>query len=164
MRIGFGEVGIFDKAYERTVLQICGIIKVEGEAYIGHGSRVVVGPDGILSLGDNFCNTAAMNLICWKSIVFGQNVTISWNTLIMDTDFHEIVSLETGNTYEKTKPIKIGSKVWICTRSVILKGAVVPNGCIVGAGALISRKFTEENSIIAGNPAQVVKSGVSFIL
>lgn len=164
LKFGFVEVGIFDKTYERTVLQIEGSIRVEGKASIGHGSRVVVGSDGILTLGDHFISTAAMNLICWKDITIGHDVTVSWNTLIMDTDFHEIVNMETGKAYEKTKPIRIGSNVWLCTRSVILKGSVVPNGCIVGAGALVSKQFNNENTIIAGNPAKEGKGGVTYRL
>lgn len=164
LKFGFGEVGIFDKAYERTVLQIEGTIRLEGKAYIGHGSRVVVGSEGILTLGDHFISTAAMNLICWKDITFGHDVTISWNTLIMDTDFHEIVNMETGIAYEKTKPIIIGNNVWLCTRSVILKGSVIPNGCIVGAGALVSKQFNNENTIIAGNPAKEGKGCITYRL
>ena len=38
----------------------------------------------------------------------------------------------------------------------ILKGTQLGDGCVVGAGAVVSGKF-EENCVIAGNPAKVIR-------
>ena len=40
--------------------------------------------------------------------------------------------------------------------SIILKGTVLGDGCVVGAGAVVCGKF-EDNCVIAGNPARVIK-------
>ena len=54
------------------------------------------------------------------------------------------------------KGIKIGNNCWIGAGVVFLDGAELGDGCIVGANAVITRKFPE-NSIIAGIPARIIK-------
>lgn len=56
----------------------------------------------------------------------------------------------------KSKPIKICDKVWIGFDVVILKGVTIGEGAIIGAGAVVT-KNVEPNSIMAGNPAVVIK-------
>lgn len=41
-------------------------------------------------------------------------------------------------------------------KNIILKGTVLGDGCVVGAGAVVAGKF-EDNYVIAGNPARVIK-------
>ena len=169
LQIGFGQVGVFDKKYQRSILQIDGTVHLlegkdmMGKYIFGHGCRICVMKDGHLYIGAHFSNTAEMTIICSKEIRFGEKVTTSWNTLVMDTDFHQVVNLETGHHYPVQKSIVIGDHVWLCTRSVILKGAHIPNGCIVGAGAVVNKRFTEENIVLAGNPAMCRKNAVTMI-
>ena len=162
LSFGFGGVGVFDKKYERSIWEVNGVIELSGKAAFGHGSRLSVGKEAIVSIGVNFCNTAALTLVSQKRIIIGNNVTTSWNTLVMDTDWHHIINLETKEVNSKTKEIIIGDNCWLCTRSIVLKGCVIPNGCIVGANAVCSRKYSLENSIIAGNPAEVRKEHVTM--
>lgn len=162
LSIGFGNVGIFDKKYERSIWEVTGCIKLKGKAAFGHGCRLCVGKNGTLTIGCHFNNTAAMTIICQKHITFGDNVITSWNTLVMDTDWHSIVNMETNEIYPISKDIVIGNNVWLCTRSVVLKGSVIPDGCIVGANSLCSKKYTLDNSLIAGNPAEIRRKNVTM--
>lgn len=50
----------------------------------------------------------------------------------------------------------IGHDVWIGQGARILPGVRLGNGCIVGAGAVVPGDF-QPYSVIAGNPAQVVR-------
>lgn len=162
LRIGFGGVGIYDKKYSRTILTIKGNVILNGRVALGHGSVLSVQENATVTFGDNFCNTAEGKIVCKKSITFGDNVLTSWETLIMDTDWHSIQNTQSGEVYPCTEEIVIGSNVWICTKSIVLKGCVIPDGCIVGANTLCTKKFTEENTIIAGNPANVRKKNVTL--
>ena len=85
---------------------------------------------------------------------------------VLDNDFHPI-EVETRNRLLNapnggdselvpSKPIKIGKNCFIGCNSIILKGTVLGDGCVVGAGAVVSGKF-EDNCVIAGNPARVIK-------
>lgn len=162
LSFGFGSVGIFDKKCERSIWEVNGTIELSGRAGFGHGSRLSVGKNAVVSIGTHFSNTAAMTLVSQKRIIIGDHVTTSWNTLVMDTDWHPIINLKTKEIYPVSKDIIIGNHVWLCTRSVILKGSVIPDGCIVGANSLCSKVFSSENSVIAGNPAEVRKDNVTM--
>jgi acetyltransferase-like isoleucine patch superfamily enzyme len=79
----------------------------------------------------------------------------------MDSDIHSIKN-DREEVTNLPNPIRIGDKVWIGCRSVVLKGSDVPDGCIIGANALVNRKLDVECSIYAGNPANIVKKGISW--
>lgn len=94
-----------------------------------------------------------------KKILIGDNTLIGGNCKIIDNDFHPL-EIEARNCDDKskigTKPISIGKNCFIGCNSLILKGTVLGDGCVVGAGTVVCGKF-EDNCVIAGNPAKVVK-------
>ncbi len=55
------------------------------------------------------------------------------------------------------KPIIIGDNVWLGTNVVILPGVEIGNNCVVGAGSIVTKSFKEDNLVIAGNPARIIK-------
>lgn len=58
--------------------------------------------------------------------------------------------------YSEIKPVTIGNDVWIGRRVIILPGVNIGDGCIIGAGAIVTKNF-EPYSVVAGNPAKVIK-------
>jgi acetyltransferase-like isoleucine patch superfamily enzyme len=54
--------------------------------------------------------------------------------------------------------VEIGDDVWVGANATILKGARIGSGCIVASGAVVLAGSYAERSIIAGNPARVVKT------
>lgn len=81
----------------------------------------------------------------------------------MDTDFHKIYSLESREQLNKNEEIIIGDKCWIGCRSLILKGALLPDNTILAANSLVTnnkKSKTPSNSIIGGTPLKVLKEGV----
>ncbi|MFI3327053.1 MAG: acyltransferase [Clostridia bacterium] len=115
-------------------------------------------PEAEIVIGDNVGISGA-TIYARKSIHIGDNCCIGGNVKILDNDFHPI-EIEARNQDIKdkigTKPIKIGKNCFIGCNSIILKGTTIGDGCVVGAGAVVSGKF-EENSVIAGNPGRVIK-------
>ncbi len=163
VKIGFGNVGIFDKKYNRTVLEFCenSQIVFNGSASIGHGSKISVQSEAKLVFGDGFCITANSAIVCAKSIEFGVDCLLSWDILIMDSDLH-IVKDENDDIINEPDSILIGNNVWIGTNCTILKGAVIPNGSIIGASSVLNKKIEEEETVIVGNPARVIKENVKW--
>lgn len=161
--IGFGNIGIFDKCYQRSILEIKGKIVINGYAHFGPGCRFVVGKDGTLTLGNNVANSAACSVICMKSVHIGADTIISWDTLIMDTDFHRIYNCETDTMSIPTNDIVIESNCWLGARSVILKGAYLRNNSIVAANTTVTRKYDVGSVLIAGNPGIVKRHGLKPI-
>ena len=56
----------------------------------------------------------------------------------------------------------IGNHCWIGSRVEMCKNAILPNNTIVGACSLVSKKFINEYTIIAGNPAKIIKENVDW--
>jgi len=163
IRIGFGEVGIFDKKHSRSILEFSGKIIFNGTANIGHGSKICVGKDGILTMGNNFNITAESSIVCYKKITFGENCLISWDNLFLDTDLHKILN-ENNEIINEPKEIIIGKNVWIGCRCLILKGTDINDGNIIGANTTVANKLENKNSIYIGNPIKCIKQNIKWVI
>ena len=160
-RVGFAVVGIFDKKHSPAILKINGQLTLKGEVVCGQGRRICIGPYGHLTIGGGYLNTAEGSILCYDSITIGKkDVSVSWNTTIMDTDFHPVEDLNTGKQAPITGDILIGNHVWIGFGSTLLKHTTVPDGCIIGAQSLLNKRFTEPNVLIAGNPGEIKRRNI----
>ena len=69
-------------------------------------------------------------------------------------------------THDMTRNIRrhttIGRNCFIGGRSLILPGVTIGDSCIVGAGSVVT-KSVPAGSIVAGNPARVIYSGVELL-
>lgn len=148
IKIGFQNVDIFDPTYERTLFKNSGTINFAGKAEIGAGSRIA--NSGNLIIGDRFIITAKSSIVCKKAILFGDEVLISWDCLVMDTDFHKIFTSD-GSVSNLSKKIVIGNHVWIGCRCLILKDSEIPNNSIIAAASTITKKFFDEGCVIGNN-------------
>lgn len=160
IKIGFGEVGIFDRKYSRTIWQNNGGgVTFKGKCSIGHGSRISINKMGELIFGENFGISAESHIVCSKKIQFGNDVLISWQCLIMDTDFHKVFSKSEQNVDQS---VCIGNHVWIGCRSTILKGTNIADNCVIAANSNVVRGTYDNHTIIAGNPAIIVKRDIEW--
>ena len=150
VKIGPHGLGTQDVRYSRTIWEVAGTLVVNGYATIGRGSRISIGCDGVLTLGDRFRITGDSALICQREISFGNDCLLSWDILIMDTDFHAVTDRE-GAVINAPRSVKIGNHVWIGCRNTILKGVEISDSNIISAGSTITRSFEGRNSIIGGN-------------
>ncbi len=88
-----------------------------------------------------------------NGIEFGDNVYIAAGVKIISAN-HD---LNDYSKHTKSAPIVIGSNVWIGANAIILPGVKIANGCVIGAGAVVTKSFEKENCVIAGNPAKIIK-------
>lgn len=131
-------------------------LDVKGDFSIYYGGDIVCFANSKLTLGSGFCNSN-VKIRCSKEITIGNDVAISHDVTIMDSDAHYIEV----EGYEMSKPIHIEDNVWIGTRATILKGVTIGKGAIVAAGAVVT-KDVPSNSIVAGIPATVIKENISW--
>lgn len=123
---------------------------------IYYGSDIVMFPGSYLKLGSGFINSYA-KIRCHSSIEIGDDVAISHDFTVMDSDAHE--GLWPG--YQKTAPIKIGNHVWIGTRVTILKGVTIGDGAVIGAGSVVTHDIPP-HALAVGAPARVVRENVDW--
>ena len=113
------------------------------------------------------------NFFCWntriyltaageKSVEIGDDCLFSHGILIRPSDGHKIYDINSNKLINEPEDITIGNHVWVGTRAIILKGAHIPSNCIVGAGSIVNKKFNDENCIIAGSPAKIIKKDIRW--
>lgn len=163
VRLGFGSIGIFDKKRSKGIWELKGTIIFEGTAFLGQGTKLFVDEAGEVLFGNNFSLTGESQIISQKKIVFGKDCLISWDCIILDTDFHKIYN-EKEEFLNPPKEIIIGEHVWIGCRSSILKGSKIPDHSILGAGSILSKELTEASCIYSGNPVKKLKENIRWEL
>ncbi len=159
VKIGFGDVGHYDRKRSRGIWQVSGTVTFGGKAGIGHGSKLSV--RGHLNFGADFNMTAESTIVCADNITFGKDCLVGWDVLVMDTDEHPLYDMA-GNRLNPNRPIVVGNHVWIGCKCVLLKGAEVPDNTVVAAGTLLKSAFEGEGQVIGGNPPAVLKREVCW--
>ena len=157
IRIGFHKVPVCNYKDRTQIIIDGGKLVFQGTAHLGHGTKIHVAEGAELVLGDNFAVSASSQINCYHKMVMGHDIQFSWDCLVMDSDTHKIYgkNLEMINSDQE---VKIGDKVWIGCRTTILKGSVIPDGCVIGAGSLVAGKIFSPNTIIIGSPAKSVRT------
>jgi len=125
------------------------------------GGRIVIGDD--VYIGDD---TVISSTNCVK---IGKFTMISHGVHIIDSDGHPtdphlrerdwriVMGRLSGDRPEiDSAPIIIGKRVWISFNSIVLQGVTIGDNAIVAAGAIVVSDVPA-NTIVAGNPARVVK-------
>ena len=96
-------------------------------------------------------------------ITIGQDCLFSSGVQVRTGDSHSMLDLQ-GKRINPSEDITIGDHVWMGTQTTCLKGAGVADHSVVGACALVTKKFTEANCALAGVPAKIVKRDVDWCL
>lgn len=135
-------------------------ITIRKGTYIGDGVRIKAGFTGKIYIGKNVLIDDYSILDAQKNIRVGDETMIASHVYIIDYNHKYPLSkskkhLLRPEGYE-SKPISIGEHVWIGTHAVILRNVTIGNNAVVGAGAIVT-KNVPSNSIVAGNPAKVIK-------
>lgn len=82
---------------------------------------------------------------------------------IRNGDSHSILDLaRSSERINSAQPVMIGNHVWIAAHARVLKGAAIPDNCIVANSSVLTSKFTEEHSLYGGVPAKLLKSGINW--
>lgn len=160
LTIGKRNIGTLDHKHVRSIWEVRGEVILDGKVSLGSGCRISVASDAILRFGNNFSMTGNSSIVCQKNICFGNDCLLSWDILIMDSDFHKIFNLQ-GETVNAPSPIRIGNHVWIGCRSTILKGVQVADHSVIAAGAIITKTLPDTHSIYGGNNLKL-KSGIGW--
>ncbi len=115
--------------------------------------------DGInstIAIGEG-CRINGAYIHAKERITIGDRCVIASGVNIIDSNGHEVYSLDRTSGTDKPSPISIGNNVWIGVNAIILKGTTIGDNCVVSAGSVVKGVFPS-GSVIQGNPAIVVKT------
>jgi acetyltransferase-like isoleucine patch superfamily enzyme len=114
--------------------------------------------DAVVSIGDN-SRVHGVCIHARSSVKIGKNCLIAANTNIIDCNGHEL-SMEAPenriNSIGDAFNVVIEDNVWIGAGVLILPGVKIGFGSVIGAGSVVAKSMPPM-SLIAGNPARVVK-------
>ena len=134
------------------------------------GCSFAIGESGHSTIGDFTLLNGAL-IMAEERIEIGSHCLVSWNVGIADYDFHplepaqRLIDAQALAPYFKnrparpklkTAPVRIADNVWIGMNAVILKGVTIGENSVVAAGSVVTKSI-EPNTVVAGNPAVVVK-------
>ena len=90
-------------------------------------------------------------------VEIGESTLISMHSTILSSN-HAIPPKETPMRHvpDELLPTKIGRDVWIGANAVILGGVTIGDGCVVGAGAVVTKDIAP-GAIVAGVPARPIR-------
>lgn len=160
-RRGVLVVGIDHNLPRDTLLEIHrgGTLRIDGLVSVCRGTRIIVGPGASLTVGNGTYLNDCCDLNIYAHSRIGENCAISWRVSISDTDMHQLI---TGPRIQpKTRPVDIGSNVWIGADATVLKGVTVGAGAVIGAGAQVTRDVPAQ-ALVVGNPAEVIRQDVRW--
>lgn len=163
---GIGTTFIFEK---NCKIENLSIIDYGGKntVIIGENSSlsglIKIGRGCTLTIGRNFTATAALKLHLseTRNITIGDDCMFGININIYNHDYHPIFSIEDGSRQNHSLDVEIKNKVWLANNVTVLKGVTVEEGSVVGLGSLVISDVPK-NSIAAGSPARVIKSGITW--
>lgn len=118
-------------------------------------------------IGDNFINTEDLQIFGGGNknmdIEIGNDCMFARRIAIYAHDGHNIYDATTGELINiPNNSLKIGNHVWVGHGVNILKGTIIPNNTIIGAGSVVTGIFKDENTAIAGNPAKIVRKNLRW--
>jgi acetyltransferase-like isoleucine patch superfamily enzyme len=157
VQIGMGYCGFVNK-HDRTYLNVNGRLVFRGKFSIGKGCRFDIGDGATAEFGEGYVNVNTL-IVVMHGLTVGEGCAISWGCQILDKNFHRITF---SSQRPKEDAIKIGNHVWIGSNVTILRGTVIPDGCVVAAGSVVTKAFEGQRALIAGNPATVIKEDITW--
>lgn len=143
----------------RSALQVRpgGAIEI-GAGFVA-GDDVKVAATGSVRLGRNVFINSFSRIIAHELVEVGDNVVIASYVSILDHDHRSrftdgVVTIEQGEF--TSKPIRIGSNVWLGDKVTVVKGVTIGDGVIVGANSVVTRDI-EPGVVVGGIPAKVIR-------
>lgn len=164
-RVGDGTElsGFVDRRASAAVVEI-------GRDCLVQGQLVVERDQSRLIIGDRVSMGGGTIVDCAEEIMIENDVIISYECLIADSDNHsiypelrvdDVMSWKNGRAQNwdlaAMKPVRICEGAWLGARSIVLKGVTIGPGSVVGAGSVVTIDVPPR-TIVAGNPARVVRS------
>ena len=93
------------------------------------------------------------------NIIIGESCGLSRNIKIMTSDGHPIYQ----NTLRvnHAQNIVLDNNIWVADNVTILKGVEIGSKTVIGINSVVT-KSVPSNTVVAGNPARVIKKNITW--
>ena len=121
--------------------------------------KLYIEPTGRVEFGDNCFVNNYFSATSIKEIKIGNNCIFGEDVKIYDHN-HKYSEKDAGIPIHSqgftSKEVSIGNNCWIASNVVITGGVTIGEGCVIGAGSVVTRDIPP-NSLAAGNPCRVIR-------
>jgi len=96
----------------------------------------------------------------WENVTIGADCLMAAGVQIMDANGHEIAPEDPASRnkrQDKPRPVVIGDAVWLGMNVIVLPGATIGSGSVVGANSVVSGTIPP-NVVASGQPARPIRS------
>ncbi len=122
--------------------------------YSGYARSVLaVFRGGRLEIGDRTVLNYGVDIAATSLVRIGADCMLGTHVSILDNDFHDLADRERR---PEARPVRIGDRVWLGNRVMVLPGVTIGEGAAVGAGSVVMTDVPER-CLAMGNPARVIK-------
>lgn len=113
----------------------------------------LVARGGTLTIGEGTYLNYGTSISAKNRVTIGRNCAIGQYSIIMDSDYHSPANHRDEGPAEA---ITIEDDVWLGARVIVLRGARIGRGAVIGANSLV-RGEIPPYTLAVGSPARVVK-------
>lgn len=93
----------------------------------------------------------------------GDNCMLGQDVKFLLGDHHKIYScLTKEQTNNPKNGIKLGNHVWIARDVKILKNVSIADNSVIATGSIVTKSFEQENILIGGVPAKILKENINW--
>ena len=119
-----------------------------------HPTKVTlaVAEGGRLSIGEGAFLNHGVTVHAERSVTIGRDVRLADCVAIWDTDFHPVQEGEEV----RVAPVVIEDNAWVGRNAIVLPGVTIGRSAVVAAGAVVTTDVPA-NTLVAGNPARVIR-------
>lgn len=131
------------------------------ENIVINGFTICMGNKGICKIGANTRIVGATMFVAYASVTVGEDCLFSSSVIVRTHDAHHIFDKNTHKRINSAKNVVLHDHVWIGEGVVLLPGAEIGEGSIVGTRTVTSSAFGD-HVIIAGVPGKVIRENVCW--
>ena len=122
---------------------------------------IFFGNNGSCGIGDGTSVVQASCFVANAELEIGKDCMLSSGIIIRTQDDHHIFDMETHRRINMCRDVVIENQVWLGYETLLLAGAHIGAGSVVGARAVTSSVFGS-HVLIAGCPAKVIRENVCW--
>lgn len=120
-----------------------------------------------ITIGDNNTFNGKVSIVSpmksGNSIAIGNDNLFANNVIIKGNSDHKIYDIKNNKQLNEERGIIIESHIWFCDDVLILNKTEIPSNNIIAARTILNKKYTEQNSLYAGQPATIKKNNINWI-
>ncbi len=134
-------------------------IEIGDGVYVGRHTNIYC-KNGAIRIGNRVNISAFCTVMSANDVAIGDGTVVGAYTYLLsggEYDYRSPVPFAEQTGMDSRGPLSVGRNCWIGARVTVLDAASIGDGCVIGAGSVVTRPVPA-NSLAYGTPAKVVRS------